>query len=73
VRALLAGSPARPRERVDRAVRDGTEARAPPRAGTDQALHEEKCCAFAAELREDIRRVAAIEALVKARIAEILE
>ena len=40
--------------------------------GADDALHEKRR-AFAAELREDIRRVDAIEALVKARIAGILE
>jgi glycerol-3-phosphate O-acyltransferase len=40
--------------------------------GTDEALHEKRR-AFAAELREDIRRVDAIEALVRARIAGILE
>jgi len=40
--------------------------------GTDEALHEQRR-AFAAELREDIRRVDAIEALVRARVAGILE
>jgi glycerol-3-phosphate O-acyltransferase len=40
--------------------------------GADEAQHAKRR-AFAAELREDIRRVDAIEALVRARIAGILE